>query len=109
MEILDKDTRYIELFLDGKEYYALLRPEGMLAKLLEENPAMSEQVEVARHYHGVILRIPISFSHVIIGSVGGMIVDDVLRSVLARWAHSAPPDPENPVEIAELSTPPGGA
>lgn len=86
METIDTTSSHLEVFVSGKEYFALLRPSGMLCEVIELHAPLATSIEVKKMDEaGAIFRFPAAAARVIVAADPRHSCDDRLRYLLAHW------------------------
>jgi hypothetical protein len=90
MEAIHTATTHLEIYASGKEYFALLRPGGMLAVVIAgSGDDLAAKIEVKKlDESGAIFRFPAASAGAIIAGAPRHACDDRLRYLLARWASA---------------------
>ena len=89
MEAIYVGETYLEVFVAGKEFFVLLRPNGMLAKMLASNELLSSSILVKKgDAAGAVIRFPADSAPFIFRGIPQHACDDRLRYIMAAWAES---------------------
>ena len=86
MEILAFSKEKVCIYLDGLEYLATLRPQGLLARAVELDPALSKLIDVDLSHEGAVLSIPAECVSNFIDLAPTHACDDRLRLLLSQYS-----------------------
>ncbi len=75
----------LELYLSGREYHSVMRPEGMLAHVAASSVA---EIEIERFPQGALLTFSVEAGRVILDAVPEHACDEALRLEVAIWQRN---------------------
>jgi hypothetical protein len=85
MESISATPSSLEIYLDGPEYFALLRPVGMLVTTILAHEQLGTLLQVKRFKDGAVLLVTPEAIEPLVSGLPGHACDDRLRLLVAKW------------------------
>lgn len=90
METLHATETHLEIFASGKEFYAMLRPGGLLSDLVAKRAEFARNILVKKlDGSGAVFRFPAETSDLILAAAPKHACDDRLRYLVADWGRNS--------------------